>query len=113
MEQDDSQSLSIPSGLKTHTEFFDGYGQKELSGTIIASIIGGLVDTLIYFVTGDTPVCIIFILIVVAGSVMVQMKDGSMNLSVMDQLRLMIRFWKCCKYYQYRYLDEWNIKGHD
>lgn len=113
MEQNDSESLSIPSGLKTHTELFDGYGKDELGGTVIASIIGGLVDVLIYLLTGSTPFCIIFILLVVAGSIMMLMKDGSMNLSVMDQLRFMLRFCKCCKYYPYRYLDEWNIERHD
>ena len=55
MEQNDSESLSIPSGLKIHTELFDGYGKDELGGTVIASIIGGLIDVLIYLLTGSTP----------------------------------------------------------
>ena len=113
MEHPDHYSLYIPSGLKTNTEIFDGYGKAELMGTILATAIGGAVTTGINLIVKSIPLCIIFVLTVMAGSVMMLMKDGNMNLSVMDQLRYMVRFWKCRKFYPYRYLDEWNLVNRD
>lgn len=115
MENQDHTGLYVPSGLKTNTEIFDGYGngKAELMGTILATAIGGAVATGINFFIKSIPLCIIFVLTVMAGSVMMLMKDGSMNLSVLDQLRYMVRFWKGCKCYSYRYLDEWNLKKLD
>lgn len=113
MEYRDHNSLYIPSGLKTKTEIFDGYGKAELMGTILATAVSGAVATGINLIVKSIPICIIFVLTVMAGSVMMLMKDGNMNLSVLDQLRCMVRFWKCRKFYPYRYLDEWNLMNRD
>jgi hypothetical protein len=113
MEHQDHDSLYIPSGLKTNTEIFDGYGKVELMGTILATAIGGAVAAGLNHIIKSIPLCIIFVLAVMAGSVTMLMKDGNMNLSVLDQLRYMVRFWKCRKFYTYRYLDEWNLVNRD
>ena len=113
MENQDQNGLYIPSGLKTNTEIFDGYGKAELMGTILATAISGAVAIGINLIVKSIPLCIIFVLTVMAGSVMMLVKDGNMNLSMLDQLRYMVRFWKCRKFYPYRYLDEWNLRRLD
>lgn len=74
MENQDQNGFYIPSGLKTNTEIFDGYGKIELMGTILATSIGGVVATGIYLFIKSIPLCIIFVLTVMAGSVMMLMK---------------------------------------
>ncbi|MFY9214244.1 MAG: hypothetical protein WAO45_05965 [Tissierellaceae bacterium] len=46
-------------------------------------------------------------LVSVGGSIMMLTKDTT-NLSVVDQIRNMLRFAKSQKYYPYKYRDEWS-----
>lgn len=105
----EKQTLYIPLGLKTRTEIFDGFGKEELFKSIIVTLIAGAIDTIIYMLTKNTALSVVFILSAIAGSVMMLTKDQS-NVSVVDQMIFMIRFSKSQKRYRYRYLDEWGME---
>ncbi|WFD10857.1 hypothetical protein [Tepidibacter hydrothermalis] len=107
MEEKKKQTLYIPQGLKTRVEIFDGYGKEELFKTIIVTIIAGIIDVLLYLIFKNTVMSVVFILVAIAGSVMMLTKDTS-NTSVVDQVSFMIKFAKFQKKYKYKYLDEWK-----
>lgn len=109
MSEFQKQTLYIPLGLKTGTEIFDGFGKEELFKSIIVTLIAGAIDTIIYMLTKNTALSVVFILSAIAGSVMMLTKDQS-NVSVVDQMIFMIRFSKSQKRYRYRYLAEWGME---
>lgn len=108
LNNQEKETLYIPLGLKTRTEIFDGFGKEELFKSIIVTLIAGVIDSIIYFVNKSTTFCVVFILSSIAGSVMMLTKDKS-NISVVDQIKFMIRFHKSQKIYRYKYLDEWGL----
>lgn len=103
----EKQSLYIPQGLKTRVEIFEGYGKEELFKTIIATVIAGVFDILLYLIFKNTVESMVFILVAISGSVMMLTKDKN-NISVVDQVGFMIKFTKSQKVYRYKYLDEWE-----
>ena len=103
----EKETLYIPLGLKTKIEIFDGFGKEELFQVIIATVLAGAIDIILYMVTKSTAFCVVFILSAIAGSVMMLTKDKT-NISVVDQLKFMIKFAKSQKKYKYKYLDEWK-----
>jgi uncharacterized Tic20 family protein len=107
MEEKKKQSLYIPQGLKTRVEIFDGYGKEELFKTITVTVIAGVIDVLLYLIFKNTVTSVVFILVSIAGSVMMLTKDTT-NISVVDQVGFMIKFVKSQKSYKYKYLDEWK-----
>ena len=107
MEERKKNPLYIPQGLKTRVEIFDGFGKEELFKTIIITIVVGMVDVLYYLIFRNMVVCIIAILVAIAGSVMMQTKDHT-NISVVNQVGFMVRFAKSQKFYPYKYQDEWR-----
>jgi len=107
LEQYEKETLYIPLGLKTKTEIFHGFGKEELFQAILATVVSGVIDTIVYMLTKSTAFCVVFILSSIAGSVMMLTKDKT-NISVVDQLKFMIRFAKSQKNYKYIYLDEWR-----
>jgi len=104
---EDSNSLYIPLGLKEKNELWDGFGKEEAIKALIFNIFTGIIDALIYFSTKNLIFCVVFILVSVGGSIMMLTKDTT-NLSVVDQIRNMLRFAKSQKYYPYKYRNEWS-----
>lgn len=107
MELNEKQTLYIPLGLKTRTEIFDGFGKEELFKSIIVTLIAAAIDAVVYFITKNTVFCVVFILCSIAGTVMMLAKDKT-NISVVDQIKFMMRFTKSQKVYRYKYLNEWR-----
>lgn len=107
LEINEKETLYIPLGLKTRTEIFDGFGKEELFKSVIVALIAGAIDAAVYFIMRSTTFCVAFILSSIAGSVMMLTKDTT-NISVVDQIKFMVRFAKSQKVYRYKYLDEWR-----
>lgn len=107
MEEKKKNALYIPQGLKTRVEIFEGYGKEELVKTIIVTVVAGFLDVLLYFIFKNTVVSVVFILVAIAGSVMMLTKDHT-NISVVDQVGFMIKFERSQKKYPYKYQDEWR-----
>lgn len=99
--------LYIPQGLKLRVEIFEGFGKEELGRAIIAIIFGGLLDVIFYLWTKSITKSMIFIITVVAGSIICLTKDNT-NTSVVDQAKFWIRFLKSQKKYKYERLKEWD-----
>lgn len=102
-------TLYIPVGVKTHQEYFDGFGKAQLMQAALICLVGGLLDLLAFIITRNIPVCILVILIIIASSIMMCTRDQT-NLSVVDQIKNMIHFSRSQKYYSYIALDEWEFK---
>ena len=103
------EKLYIPMGVKTETEMFPGFGKREFLQSIVGSIGIGSVGFVILLISHNVTPAIICILTGIAGSVMMTTKDQT-NLSVVDQVRNMVRFMRSQKYYPYAYGDEWRLK---
>ena len=106
--EEKSHQLYIPSNVKTRLEFFKGFGVKELITTIIALIVSLPIAYLIYMIS-STMVAIIFLFIVVAGTVVIVTQDDN-NLSVAKQIGFMLRYSSMQKKYKYVYYDKWRGK---
>ncbi|WIV11158.1 hypothetical protein [Proteiniborus sp. MB09-C3] len=103
----EERSLYIPQGLKTENEIFDGFGRKEMVRASLICLIAIFIDALIYLLTSNTLICVIFMLSSITASIMATQKDKS-NISIYDQIKFMIRFSKTQKYYPYKHLPEWG-----
>ena len=100
-------NLYIPVNIKTRFEFFNGFGFAELVPTIIAALLSGVIAFVVHGATGDTVASILIVLMTIAASVMCLTK-GAYNLSMLDQVRQLIRFSQGQKTYKYRRLNEWG-----
>lgn len=107
MDHMNKSSLYIPQGLKTRVEIFNGYGKEELHKTILVTVVAGVIDGLCFLVFKNIVMSVVFMLVAIAGSVMMLSKDHS-NVSVVDQVGFMIKFARSQKRFKYKYLDEWG-----
>ena len=101
------EKLYIPMGVKPEAEFFRGFGKKQIIEAVIGSLCCGVLACLLWFVTRSVTATMITALSGIAASIMMTGKDQS-NLSVVDQLKNMVRYAKGQKFYPYRYGKEWN-----
>jgi hypothetical protein len=102
--------LYIPQGLKLRKEIFNGYGKEELIKTILVTLVAGMIDALQFFVTRNTVVTIVFMLVAVSGAVLMLTKDNS-NISVVDQMGFIIKYQFGEKNYKYVYRMERRRHG--
>lgn len=58
----EKETLYIPLGLKTKSEIFDGFGKEELFKAILATLVAGAIDVIVYILTKSTAFCVVFIL---------------------------------------------------
>ena len=100
--------LYIPSNIKTRLEFFKGYGVSEMVITLIVMAFSLPIAFGIYKLR-STVTAIIFLFIVVAGTVVAITKDEN-NLCVAKQVGYMIKNNKMQKKYKYVYYDKWRDK---
>lgn len=105
MQQD--HSLYIPLGVKPETEWFPGFGGRQLSQAAIGSLFALITAILFWFCGSSVPVVMVTFLIGISASVMMITKDRH-NVSVLDQIIWMTRFAKSQKYYPYRCLNQWE-----
>ncbi|HBV88456.1 MAG TPA: hypothetical protein DEF42_17875 [Desulfosporosinus sp.] len=103
------KTLYIPVGIKTRPEYFDGFGKIEFRQSALICLLGGGVDLLAYLLTQNISVCVLAMLVIIAGSIMMCIKDQT-NLSAVDQVKNMIHFAKSQKEYSYVALDEWKLQ---
>ena len=102
------EKLYIPMGVKPETEFFKGFGKKQMAQAAIGSLTCGTVALILWFTTQSVTTTMIAALTGIAGSVIMTAKDQS-NLSVVDQFGNMVRFAKSQKIYPYKYGKEWEV----
>ncbi len=95
------ETLLIPQGLRQNSEIFDGFGKSELLISIIVSVTSVIIALIAYSITQSVVGCVVFVLVMVVGSVMSLVRDRN-NISIVKQVQLLIRFWKSQKRYPYK-----------
>lgn len=96
------KNLYIPSGLKLRSEIFNGFGKEELVRTVAVCIIFGIIDVIIYVVTKNTVMSVVFILTTFSGTILMLTKDYY-NISVVDQVGFLMAYAFKQKNYMYKY----------
>lgn len=109
MQQEQDQSLYIPLGVKPEAEWFPGFGQRQLGQSAIGSLVAVAIAILLWLFGGSVPLAMVVFLVGVSASVMMTTKDRH-NLSVLDQIKFMVRFAKSQKFYPYRGESSWMQK---
>lgn len=107
-EQENIDTLYIPTGLKIHKEIYSGFGKNELIQAVTGTIVIAALD--IFFVLiifENLPVFIIVLLLGVCMSVMCVQKDVT-NLSVLDMIVNLYKYMRSQKKYYYKAIDEWR-----
>ena len=99
---ENTKKLYIPRGLKLRSEIFNGFGKEELIKTIISSITFGIIDIIIYLITKNTVISVVFILTTISGTILMLTKDHN-NISVVDQVGFLLEYSLKQKNYMYKY----------
>lgn len=99
--------LYIPSNVKTRFEFIRGFGIKELILTSIVVVFLIVIAFIINFITKDSIVPVLIVLLGTATMIIITAKDTN-NLSVLDMIKNMIEFATMQKNYKYKYFDKWR-----
>lgn len=99
--------LYIPSNVKTRFEFIRGFGIKELILTSIVVAFLIVIAFIINFITKDSIVSVLIVLLGTATMIIITAKDTN-NLSVLDMIKNMIEFASMQKIYKYKYFDKWR-----
>ena len=100
--------LYIPQGIKTRTEYFEGFGMKELIYLIVSVLVTGTIAYIGYSLALLSIMKAIFIVMVIPTTVVFLTQKKEMNISVLEELMLLIRFHRSQKYYPYIALNEWE-----
>ena len=107
-EQENLDTLYIPTGLKTQKEIYSGFGKKELIQAVIGTFVISVLDVLFVLVIfNNLPLFVIVLLLGIITSVMCVQKDVT-NLSVLDMIVNLYKFMKSQKKYHYKAVDEWR-----
>lgn len=107
-EQENIDTLYIPTGLKTQKEMYTGFGKHEFIQAVIGTAAITVLD--IFFaliIFNNLPVFIIVLLLGIFTSVMCVQKDVT-NLSVLDMIVNLYNYMRSQKKYYYKALDEWR-----
>lgn len=104
----DSEKLYIPYGLSVEQTYFTGFGKTELRQFAVGVMIFAAIGALLLMVTGEIFTLIATLMIGIAGSMMMTRKDPNTRISVVGQVRLIVRFAKSQKHYKYIYKSKWT-----
>ena len=107
-DNQENESLYIPQGIKKKREYFSGYGKYELYITLVSVFIASIICFLIYTIFRNLLLAVFLILVIPFTTVLYIAKNDS-NISVVDEIRFMVRFMKDQKKYLYVYQDEWLV----
>ncbi|MFI3238777.1 MAG: hypothetical protein R3Y47_12265 [Lachnospiraceae bacterium] len=100
-------TLYIPMGVKTENELFNGFGKRELLQSLMGSLFGGGIATIIWMLSQNVAMTVVAVLTGIFGSVLMTTRDLN-NQSVVDQIGNMVHFIQDQQIYPYRYRDEWG-----
>lgn len=104
------ENLYIPQGIKTNREYFEGFGNHELICLIISITVTGGIAYIGYLLFLNLFLAILLVMVIPTTVVFLTMKTGDMNISVWEEMKLLIKFQKSQKYYPYKALNEWETK---
>jgi len=96
----DKKTIKIPTDIKLKTEFFDGYGMKELIQTIIVGAVSSVIGYIIYLFTHQTIYATFFVIGAIVITVISVIK-GRNNFSMLDSIKNLIKFELMQREYKY------------
>lgn len=99
-------NLFIPVGMKPEKEFFQGFARREMMQSIVAGIALLLIAGITYSITENMFHVIGILLFGITSIIAVVTRSAVTNLSVLDQLWYLIRFFKEQQEYRYRKMPE-------
>jgi len=107
-EQENIDTLYIPTGLKTQKEIYSGFGKNEMIQAVIGTVVISVLDVLFALILfNNLPVFIIVLLLGIFMSVMCVQRDVT-NLSVLDMIVNLYNYMRSQKKYHYKAIDEWR-----
>lgn len=99
--------LYIPQGIKTRREYFDGFGKEELMYLIVSVLISALAAYVSYSFFHNLFGSMLIVMIVPTMVVFLSIKTET-NMSVFDEMKLLLEYQKSQKHYPYIALNEWE-----
>lgn len=106
----DKQKLYVPANITIRSEFFKGFGNREMAITGIAAAIG-LVIGIIIFMTGGNIVASVFTLFIIVGACITLVTKYDNNLSMVDHLLIIMRYANSQQKFYYKHRKERREKG--
>lgn len=105
-------SLKIPAPVSDRDDFIQGIGVKEVS-IIGAAFFVVLVLAVIIFGTTDNLLAAVFTAAFLLGCTVITVKRDSINENLIDQARILYRYWKMQKVYLYEQYDFFGCQQED
>lgn len=99
----------VPMDISLTSDFFTGFGKKELMRTLFGIAIGLGVSFLIYCISRQSITAVVSVAVFITVSVSLNIRDRITNFSFIDEIVNVIRFKNMQKYYSYKYLPEWDF----
>lgn len=99
--------LYIPQ-IKVKSEYFPGFGRKELKNTSIMSIVVVFFSIILYLSGADIAAIMLTVMLGVIASITLNTKNDA-ELSMVTFVGLFIRYLREQQQFLYRYQDEWKI----
>ena len=109
--EEKKEQLYIPLNVRKRKELFAGYGQQEIIITIVMTIIGFVIGSMIYAFNGKIEYLLITPIVIGFLTVVTIVKDQT-NTSLLDSLIRLYQFSKSQKkfYYKYKNIYEGEIE---
>lgn len=107
MENENRRKLYIPYGLNIEPEYFIGFGRTELKQCFIGIACFGVVAAVLMLITGNLAALVFTMMIGATSSIMMTRKDPITRLSVVGQVKNMVRFVRSQRRYRYVYKSKW------
>lgn len=104
--EENHPKLYVPANIKTKFQFFDGFGFSELAVTLVTTLISMVIGLIIYSFWNDFYKSVLIVLVTLSATVMAVRKN-EINQSVVDMIKLYIRFIKSQKVYKYVYKNKY------
>ena len=109
MEEKEENELFMPQGVKSKSQFVDGFGAEEIRKSLLTVAILEVLDVIYYLSSRNSTWALLVGMLIVVVSVSMHIKDPNTNSSIVDLVSRMIRFQKSQKYYPYVGLREWRF----
>lgn len=100
----------VPMDISLTSDFFTGFGKKELMRTLLGIAIGLGISFIIYCISRQAITVVVSVAVFMTISVSLNIRDRVTNFSFVDEIMNIIRFQKMQKYYSYKYLPEWDFE---
>lgn len=101
--EESKRSCYFPVDIKTEKEYMQGVGNKELRQWLKTSAVFSAAALIIFLTTWSAFIAGCFLGVGIGGSFLLLQRAGTTNLSMVDEIRNVIRFAKMPKTLHYRY----------